>query len=333
MARVTGCRSSVDRSPALTLAVPRRRFHPPSSFRGFTSVHPPPKLLVGFFSSLLKACTSSPKTEMSLSLLPAAGGAAPGPERPGARVDTHKGPSRGPQDRASSEGETRRRQAEEARREDRGSRHQAPPPPHTADSRAPQCPSRVPAPGARGTGGPTSTSSPSSSAATLPSRRPMAPARTVRSRAVPRDGREGGLRGIRADAGRRTRGKPAELEDVPGRPRRALPTHLTGARSWARSPQSLWSALRDAETPGLGEKTSWCLLSRKRPSCLTLIVLGRFLKDAGFGAGGWIRMDPSPGLLKLGEVGGPFRPRTVKPPRKDSWLQKVGIGLCQHLSA
>lgn len=214
MARVTGCRSSVDRSPALTLAVPRRRFHPPSSFPGFTSVHPPPKLLVRFFSLLLKACTSSPKTEMSLSLLPAVGGAAPGPERPGARVDTHKGPSRGPQARASSKGETRRRQ-EEALREDRGSRHQAPPPPHTADSRAPQCPSRVPAPGARGTGGPTSTSSPSSSAATLPSGRPMAPARTVRSRAVPRDGC--------ADSGDMSRRRQKDARQAGGAPGRARP--------------------------------------------------------------------------------------------------------------
>lgn len=48
---VTGCRSSVDRSPGLTPAVPRRRFHPPSSSRGFTSVHPLPKLPVEFFSS------------------------------------------------------------------------------------------------------------------------------------------------------------------------------------------------------------------------------------------------------------------------------------------
>lgn len=65
---------------------------PTIKFRGFTSVHPPPKIPAEFFSSLLKACTSSPKAEMSLSLLPAAGGAAPGPERRGARVDTHKGP-------------------------------------------------------------------------------------------------------------------------------------------------------------------------------------------------------------------------------------------------
>lgn len=197
MVRVTGCRSSVDRSPALTLAVPRRCFHPPSSFRGFTTVHQPPKLPVGFFSSPLKACTSSPKAEMSLSLLPAAGGAAPGPERQGARVDTHKGPSRGrkPEQAARGKRGADRRRRRAGRTGGPGIRPLRRPTPQTRELR-----NALPAsllPKARGTGGPTSTSSPSSSAATLPSRRPMAPARTVRSRAVrpaqgqsaPRDGR------------------------------------------------------------------------------------------------------------------------------------------------
>lgn len=105
-------------------------------------------------------------------------------------------------------------------------------------------------------------------------------------RAAPHPGTGRRTPGIRAYFGRRMRSKPAELEEVPGRPRRAPPSHFTGARSRAPSPQSLWSALRDAETAGLGEKTAWCLLSRRKPSCLTSIVLGRFLKDTGFGSWG-----------------------------------------------
>lgn len=199
-------------------------------------------------------------------------------------------PPPGPQTQASSEGETGRRQEEEAEGwgpDIRPFRH---PTPQTGELRSALPAS--PLPEARGAGGPTSTSRPSSSAATPPSRRPMAPARTVRSlaarraqgRSAPRMGKR--TPGIRAYAGRRMRAKPAELQEVPGRPRRAPPIHLTGARSRAPSLQSLWSALRDAVTAGLGEKTAWCLLSRRKPSCLTTIVLGRFLKDTGLGSWG-----------------------------------------------
>lgn len=267
---------------------------PTIKFHGFTSVHPPPKLPAEFISSPLKACTSSPKAEMSLSLLPAAGGAAPGPERPGARVDTHKGaPSP-----AGAANPSKQRGGNRAQTGGGGGGLGVP---TTGPSAAPHhrlASSAVPfpRPRSRRRGEPAALPPPAARAAAPPPRRaggpwlPRGPSEEAllhgELRAGPHPGTSRRTPGIRAYFGRRMRAKPAELEDVPGRPRRAPPIHLTGARSRAPSPQSLWSALRDAATAGLGEKTAWCLLSWRKPSCLTSIVLGRFLEDTGFGSWG-----------------------------------------------
>lgn len=209
--------------------------------------HPPPKLPVEFSPRLYRLALHFPKAEMSLSLLPAAGGAAPGPVQRGARVDTHKGPSPSQPSSGGTPGAGRAG----------GSPPQAPPPPRTADPRAPRLP--FPRPHSRRRGQPAALPPPAARAAAPPPRRaggswlPRGPSEGRQHgglRAGPHPGTGVQTPGTPADAGTRTRRKPAELEDVPGRPRRAPPTQRTGARSRAGSRQGLESALRDAETAG-----------------------------------------------------------------------------------
>lgn len=197
---------------------------PTIKFRGFTSVHPPPKIPAGFFSSLLKACTSSPKAEMSPSLLPAAGGAAPGPERRGARVDAHKGPPLPRRGRKPKQAARGKLGADKRRRRRTGGPDIRPlrrPAPQTGELRSALPAS--PLPEARGAGGPTSTSRASSSAATPPSRRPMAPARTVRSLAAPRAQGRSAPRDEQADTGDTSLRRQKDARQTGGAPGCARP--------------------------------------------------------------------------------------------------------------
>lgn len=137
---VTGCRGSVARSRGLTLAVlPPTHHQLPAASPQYT--HHPSSPWNPLLAS--KTGTSFPKAAMSLSLLTAAGGAAPGPVQRGARVDTHKGPSSPQPSGGGNRGadRTRRRVGRAGGPGTRPLRH---PTPQIQEPR--NCPSRVPTP-------------------------------------------------------------------------------------------------------------------------------------------------------------------------------------------
>lgn len=279
---VTGCRGSVARSRGLTLAVLRRRFHPPTI--NFPRLHlstPTTPARRGILSLASKTGTSIPNAAKSLSLQTAAGGAAPGPVQRGARADTHKGPSPPLPSRGGNQGadRTRRRAGSAGGPGTRPLRH----PIRQIRSPATALPAS-PLRQARGAGGPTSSSSPSSSAATLPSRRLMAPARPVRSPAARRAQNRstpGDRRAHSEETGRRRHKDAPQAGGARGRagppsPRAPDPPH---GRALAGS-EPVRSVGRAAGRGDgcLGAETARCLLSWRRPSCLTSTVLGRFIK-------------------------------------------------------
>lgn len=285
MARVTGCRSSVDRSPGLTLTVPRRRFHPPSSSRGFTSVYPPPKLPVEYFLLASKSLHFISKSRNVPVPPTSSGRRRPRPQETGsARGHAQRSLPRGRKPEQAAKG--KRGADRRWRRAGRtgGSRHQAPPPPHTTDSRAPQCPSRVPAPAGAGSRWPYLHQQPEQQR-----RHPAEPAAhgsredgpkpgcTASSGPVRTPGRAGGLWGYeptpaegRTASRRSSRTCQAALAARPRSTSRARARGLgarkvCGARCGARRQRGWVRRLPDVFFPG------------GRLSCLTSIVLGRFL--------------------------------------------------------
>lgn len=285
MARVTGCRSSVYHSPDLTLAVHWQLLHPPSSSPGFTAVHPLLKLRVEFLSSPQGGCSSPLKAETSLSLLPAAGDAAPGPVRRGVRC----GQAQRSLPRAAKPTHTKAGSRQKAaRRQHWGSQLQAPPPPSTADPRAPPLPFLRPRSWRRGE--PAALPPPAARAAAPP------PCRDGGSW-LPRGPSEGRLQGgLKTGPPRGERGDPGETSGR--RQNEVQRASRAGGRAGPPSPRApdpahgralaggLGSALREAETAGWVAETARCLFSLRRPSCLTSIVLGRFLKVTEFGRRG-----------------------------------------------
>lgn len=254
------------------------------------------------WNSLLasKTGTSIPKAAKSLSLQTAAGGAAPGPVQRGARVDTHKGPSPPRPSRGGNRGadRTRRRAGSAGGPGTRPLRHPIPQigSPATA---LPASPLRQ----ARGAGGPTSSSSPSSSAATLPSRRLMAPARPVRSPAARRAQNRSTPGDRRADSGETGRRRHKDAPQAggargragPPSPRAPDPPH--GRALAGSEPARSVGRAAGRGDGGLGAETARCLLSWRRDHLVSPRQFWEdLLKDAVFGeAGGWIRRSPSLG--------------------------------------
>lgn len=297
---VTGCRGSVARSRGLTLAVLRRRFHPPTI--NFPRLHlssPTTPARPGILSSPLKPALQSPK-QQSPSPSKQLRVAPPQALCSGERVWTR---TKVPPHPDQAAGETGAQTGRGGARAALGVPAPGPSATPYRRSGAPQLPFPRPHSGRRGE--PAALPPAAARAAAPPPYRaggswlPQGPSE-ARLRGGLRTGPHPGTGvqtpGKPADAGTRTRRKPAELEDVPGRPRRAPPTHRTGARSRARSRQGLWGALRDAETAVWVRR----LLGVFFPGGDHLVSPRQFwedlLKDAVFGeAGGWIRRSPSLG--------------------------------------
>ncbi|MEJ1279440.1 hypothetical protein NN561_010371 [Cricetulus griseus] len=247
------------------LAVLRRRSHPPSTCRGFPSVHHHhpssprnflPASKSGHFISKSRSVLFPPSLRPCVP--PAAAGAGPGPVSACGHAQRSL-PNPG------ADGRRRRRAGRAGGPGTRPLRHLA------RQIRQPRNgPSRVPAPRSGRRREPAALPPPAARAAAPPPCRaggswlPRGPSEARLHgglRAGPHPGTGVQTPGRSADAGTRTRRKPAELEDVPGRPRRARPTHRTGARSRARSRQGLWGALRDAGTAGGPARCEDCQVS------------------------------------------------------------------------
>lgn len=227
MARVTGCRSSVDRSPGLTLAGCTSAALPPTI--KFPRLHlsaPTTQAPHGIFLLASKSLHFISKGRNVPVPPTSCGRRRPRPRETGsARGHAQRSlpRSRKPEQAARGKQGADRRWRRAGRTG--GSRHQAPPPPHTTDSRALQCPSRVPAPGGAG------------------SRRPYLHQQPEQQRRHPAEPAAHGSREDRPKPGCTASSGPVRTPGPAGRLRGYEPTPAEGRAASRRSSRTCQAAL------------------------------------------------------------------------------------------